>query len=186
MMDFLKRFLVPVVFLVVFFVTISALQTHKALRESNAKAPVTQAIELLEQKNVEQIAQRMDSHYWDADNKEQNQSSLLGYKDKLSQAGKLIKLGKPIFSVRSESIPAHDGTQSDIYIVHAKHENGEMIYTLGFLDEETEISANWKIDRLSVDYISHDKIGDEAEKSEYKLSILCSKDKGIEKKCRKA
>jgi len=186
MIDFLKRFLVPVVFLAVFFVTISALQAHKKLRESKARASVTQAVDLLEQASIDDIAQRLDSHYWDQENQDNNRASLVAYKDKLAQAGNLLKRGKPIFSVRSERIPAHDDVQSDVYIVHAKHKNGEMIYTLGLLSDSSEKSANWKMDRLSVDYISHNVKENEEEKFDYKLSILCSKEKGIEKKCRKA
>ena len=191
-MTLIKRFLVPVVFLAVFFVTISALQAHKLLLENSHRDVLAQAVTLIEQGSSDDIAKHIDSHYWDAENNQANRQVIESYKQQLANFGALKKHHRAVFSVRSERIPEHDDASADIYIVHADYAKGEMIYTLGLVNEHGAMDAKdnssvsqWQLDRLSITSLNYAPGENQSEKIEYKLSLLCSEEKGISKKCRK-
>jgi len=185
MKNFLERFLVPVVFLAVFIVTISALQANKKLLEHADREIVNQAVDLLEQASLDEISKHIDSHYWDAENISENSKVLAAYKEQLSAFGSLKKRHAAIFSVRSARIPEKNGAMSDIFVIHADFDNGKMIYTIGFTLDGMDNQKNWQIDRLTVNALPQHVAENQAAKNEYKISILCSEEKGIEKKCRK-
>lgn len=193
-MAFLKRFIFPVVFLAAFVVTIGSLQAHKLLLQKARKPDIKQVVDLLQHGDLEALAQRIDSHYWDTENNDKNQRVLNAYKERLANMGAFKKRHAPVFSVRSASIPEHKHLNSDVYIVHADYERGEFIYTFGIREKDPSLNANpnakndsaWEVDRLTIDAVNPNANEDQTDKVEYKLSLLCSETKGITKKCRKA
>jgi len=182
MRELLKRLLVPGAFLAIFIVTISALQAQKNNFEHARRDSVIAAVSLLEHGSIEDISRHFESGYWDGENSEANRKVIDAYKEQLTRMGRRTIRYAPVFSVRSERIPTQADMTSDIYIMHVDYEKGEMIYTLGVVNSESSSAANWVADRLTIAVLPQ---AEGADKSEFKLSILCSEEKKISKKCRK-
>lgn len=180
-MELIKRFALPIAFLVAFFLSVSALYTDKALLESKGKDVVRQALDLLEQHSVEDILRHVDGHYTDAENLAGTTEVISGYKQKLSKFAGLKKRQAALFSARSATLPLQSDNNADIFIVHADYEKGQLSYTLGIVRDK----GTWYIDRLSIlanDYFPDDQTSPE---STYKITVFCNEEKGIKHKCHK-
>jgi len=101
----LRRFLVPLAFLVILFLTVAILQAQKKNDENARQQQLTQAIQLLQQGSPEAISERLDPHYRDDDNRDDTLAVLDKYQNlraRFSEKNTHIEFG---FSLRSARIP---------------------------------------------------------------------------------
>jgi len=191
-MNFIKRFLVPVVFLAVFIVTLSAMQAQKALLENKRSETVKQALQLLETGSVDEVFRHIDSHYSDAENLEHNRKQLEDFRIQRMKFGQSSKQLDAVFSVRSARIPEKENMTSDVYITRKIYERGEIIYTIGVVNSDaTSIpqsdNQQWQLDRVIISLFpsTPDDDNQAISNSTLNFSVLCSEEKHVDKKCRK-
>lgn len=152
-------------------------------REAVLKPFLEEFVKTVVASEVNRVMTHLHGEYLSDVNKADNENWLMQLHKDLAPLGPLSSISSPVFSYRSATRPFKTDFQSDVYIVQAHFEQGDVLFRIGTVNSGTSDPnrSPYYVDRL---YVSSAQLLDNAGKQKrFSLKVMCSEEKNIKKNC---